>query len=104
MRCRYSWDFPVLGQMIVLALPGSNVILPVTWSMTAQSSPTGSTRDTVLLGVEGGVLIFATWFAMRSCTWRQLDRVLYPGLVSSRIMWGTRWGGFLGARPGWNAM
>ena len=58
---------------------------------------------------------------MRYCTWRRLARVLYRccfgtsgvstdfwcavggiGLVSSRIMCGTRWGGRLGARPGWN--
>ena len=51
MRCQYSCVFSVLGQMTALALPGCNVRLTVTWSMTAQSSPTGRTRGAGLLGL-----------------------------------------------------
>ena len=67
MRCQYSWAFPVSGQMTALAPPGCNVRFTVTWSMTAYSSPSGRTRGAGLLGLEGGVLIVATWFDMRSC-------------------------------------
>ena len=76
-----------------------------------------------MLGVEVGVLIVATWFAMRSCTLIRLAFVLYRccfgilwvsaafyfsdggiGLVSSGIICGTCWDGRLGARTGWNVM
>ena len=77
MRCQYYWAFPVSGQMTALALPGCNIRLRVTWSMTAQTSPAGCTRGADLLGMTGGLLIVATWFAMQSCPWRRLARVLY---------------------------
>ena len=51
MRCRYSWAFPVSRQMTVFAIPGCNVRLPVTWSITAHSSPSMRTRGAGLLGV-----------------------------------------------------
>ena len=60
MSCQYSWDFPVSGQITALDLPGCNFSFPVIWSMTAQSSTTGSTRDAGLLDVEVSVLIVAT--------------------------------------------
>ena len=123
MRCRYSCVFPVSGKITASALPGCNARLTVTWLMTTQSSPAGRTRGAGLIGLEGGVLIVDTWFAMRSCTWRRLDLVLYRccfgilwvstalfcavggiGSVSSGMMCGTCWGGHLGARPGWNFM
>ena len=123
MRFRYYWAFPVSGKMTALALPSCNVRLPVTWSMTAQSSPAGHPMGAGLLVMLGGLLIVATWFAMRSCPWRRLARVLYQyclgtiwvsdafwcsagniGLVSSGIMCGTHWGGRLGARTCWNIM
>ena len=63
--------------MTSLDLPGCNVRLTVTWSMFAQSSPAGRMRGAGLLGVEGGVLIVTTWFAMRSYPWRHLACVLY---------------------------
>ena len=69
------------------------------------------------------MVIVATCFAISSCPWRRLARVLYwccfgtlgvssaflcaargIGLVSSDIMCVTRCGGCLGTRPGWNAM
>ena len=109
--------------MTALALPGCNVRQPVTWLMTAQSSPAGRTRGDGLLGMAGGVLIVATWSDMSSFTCRRLDRVLYRfclgtlwvsadflcaaggiGSVSSGIMCGKCWFGRLGARPGWNVM
>ena len=77
IRCRYYWDFSVSRQMTVLYLPGSKVISPVTWSMDAQSSSTGSTRGSGLIGVEVGVLIVATWFSIKSCPWRRLACVFY---------------------------
>ena len=123
VRYWYSWAFPVSGQMTEISLPGCNGMLPVTWSMTVQSSPDGRTRGDGLLVVEGGVFIVAIWFSMRYFPWRHIYHVLYwccfgtsgvstdfwcavggIGLVSSRIMCGTRWGGCLGARPGWNDM
>ena len=67
MSCCYSWYFPVSGKMIALSLPVCNIMLPVTWLMTAKSSLAGIKRGVGLLSVEGGVLIFATWFSMRSC-------------------------------------
>ena len=77
MRCQYYWTFLVLGQMNALSLPGFNVRSPVTWSMTAQSSPTGRMRGAVLLGLAGGLLIFFAWFVTSSCLWRRLFHVLY---------------------------
>ena len=63
--------------MTALAVSGSKVSSPVTWSMTDQYYPAGRTRGSGLLGVEGGVLIVATWFAMMPCPWRRFARVLY---------------------------
>ena len=77
MRCRYYCAFLVSGKMTALSLPGCNIRLPVTWLMTAQYSPAGRTRGDGLLGLEGGVLIVSTWFAMRYRTWRSLVLVLY---------------------------
>ena len=76
-----------------------------------------------LLGLECGVLIVATWFVMKSYTWRNIALVLCRccfgilwvyasfccdaggiGSVSSGMMCDTHWGGCLGARPGWNIM
>ena len=45
MMSRYSFAFPVLGQMTSLDLSYCNVSLLVTCSMTAQSSPAGHTRE-----------------------------------------------------------
>ena len=67
IRCRYYWAFPISGQMTALTLPGSKVSSLVTWLMTDQSSPAVRTRGSGLLGVEVGVLIVSTWFAMRYC-------------------------------------
>ena len=50
ISCRYSWAFPVSGQMTVFSLPGSNVSLPVSWSITNQYSPAGCTRGAGFLG------------------------------------------------------
>ena len=91
--------------------------------MTAQYYPAGRTRGSGLIGLEGGVLIVATWFEMRFCTWISLALVLYRccvvilwvsaafccaaggiGLVSYGMICGTHWGGRLGARTGWNVM
>ena len=58
MRYRYYCAFSVSGQMSALSLPG---------------------------GLDGGVLIFATWFSMRYFTWRRLDLVLYRCCVG--IFW-----------------
>ena len=123
MRCQYYWAFPVLGHMNALALPGSKVGSPVTWLMTSHSSPARRTRGAGLLVMEVGVLIVATCISMRSCPWRRLSHVLYLcscstlvvsaaflcvaggiGSVSYGMMWGTRWGVCLDARPGRNAM
>ena len=71
--------------MTTLALPGRNGRLPVTWSMTAQYSPSGCTRGAVLLVLVGGVLIVTTWFSIRYFPWRCLTRVLY------RYVFGTLW-------------
>ena len=57
--CRYSWAFPVFGQISAFVLRVSKVSSPVTWSITAQLSPTDHTRVSSLLGVEIGVLMFA---------------------------------------------
>ena len=85
IRCRYSCAFIVSGNMTALSLPGCNVRLTVTWSMTAQSSPAGLMRGAGLLGLEGGVLIVTRWFAMRSCPCISLDLVLYWCCVG--ILW-----------------
>ena len=77
MRCQYFCAFPISGQITELALHGFNVRFPVTWLMTAQSYPNGRTRGAGLLGLEGEVLIVATWLAMRSCSWRRFSLVLY---------------------------
>ena len=76
MRCRYSCAFPVSGKMTALSLPGCNIRLLVTWLMTTYSSTAGGTRGSGLLGLEGGLLIVDTWFAMRYCPWRRLALVL----------------------------
>ena len=74
--CRNSWAFPVSGHMTVLSIPGYKVILTVTWSITAHSSPVVCMRGDALIGVEVGFLMFATWFSMSSCPWICLSRVL----------------------------
>ena len=47
----FARDFSILGQMTALALTGSKVSLPVTWSMPAQSYTAGRTGSAGLLGV-----------------------------------------------------
>ena len=83
IRFQRSCEFPVLGQMTSLALPSCNGRLTVTWLMTAQSSPAGRTRGAEFLGVEDGVLMVTTWFAMRCCPWRRLALVLYRCCVGN---------------------
>ena len=85
MRCRYYLAFPVSDKINALALPGCNVRFLVTLFMTTQSSPAGRTRGTGFIGLSGGVLIFAIWFAMRSYHWRRLARVVY------RCRFGALW-------------
>ena len=121
IRCQYYWSFPVPRKMTTLALPGSKVGSPVIWSITDLSSPTGLTRGDDFLGVEVWFLMFATWFDMRSCSWRHISHVLYlcscdtlgvsdalwcaagvMGSVFYGMIWGARWGGLLVARPGHN--
>ena len=123
MRCRYSFVFPISGQMTALSLPGCDIRFPFTWSMTSQSSPSGLARGSGLLGLEGGVLIVVTWFVMRPCPYKRLSFVLYMycvgifwvyaafwcaagciGLMSYGMMCGTHWVGRLGTCPGWNFM
>ena len=77
IMCRYSWAFPILGQITALTLPGCKVSFPVAWSITAQSSPAGSMVGAGLLCVEVGVLMVSTWFPMISCSWIRCDQVLY---------------------------
>ena len=77
IRLRFYWAFTVSGQMTGLAFLGSKESSTVTWSITSQSSPSGRTRGAGLIGVEIGVLMVATWFAMRSCPWRCLALLLY---------------------------
>ena len=117
--CRCSWAFNGLGQMTLFALPGCNIISPVAWSITAQSSPCGYMSGSGLMNAEVVVLMVSTWFYMMSCPWRRHSRVLYMctcvtlgfyfafwcaagGIcsVSLGIMWGARLGGHLCARPG----
>ena len=109
IRFRYSWAFPVSGQMNALALPGYNVSLLVNWLITVQSSPAGRTRGTGLIGVEVGLLMIDKWFSVRSCPCRILARLLYlcscgtlgvsaefwcsvgvMGAVSSGVVWFAR--------------
>ena len=52
IRCRYSWAFPVFGQMTVFSLPGCKVRFPVAWSITTHSFPDERTSGDVLLSSE----------------------------------------------------
>ena len=61
----------------ILSLPGCKVRSLVAWSIIVQYSPAKRTRGADFLGVEVGVLMISTWFAMSSCTWRRRSHVLY---------------------------
>ena len=47
--------------------------------------PLGAPRVSSLLGFEGGVLIFATWFSIIVCPWKCLALELYLSCVG--ILW-----------------
>ena len=61
----------------ILSLPGCKVRSLVAWSIIVQYSPAKRTRGADFLGVEVGVLMVDTWFAMRPYPWRQHAHVLY---------------------------
>ena len=77
MRCRYSLAFPVSGNTTAFTITCCRVSSPFDWSITDQSSPDRLIWGDGLMGTVVGILIVATWFAMKYFTWRLRDRLLY---------------------------
>ena len=59
----------MLGQTTVFIMVGCRVWLPVSCSVTAQSSPDGHMRVSGFMDVGVVVLMFSTCFSTSFCTW-----------------------------------